>query len=72
MGLAFGLAETVTAIALFLAPPLAGYLYGRDPLTIYAVSLLVIAISVLVSAIISTGFSAPQMVEEKLPTREPI
>jgi MFS family permease len=72
MGLAFGMAETVTAFALFLAPSLAGYLYDRDPLKIYALSLAAIAISVIVSAILSSGFSTPHMAEEKLPTQETI
>jgi len=70
MGLAFGLAETFTAFALFLAPFLAGYLYDRDPLKIYALSLAAIAFSVVVSVFLSSGFSAPHMPEEKLPTQE--
>ena len=67
MGLAFGVAETVTAIALFLAPPMAGYFYNYDPLMIYALSVAAIAFSILVSAILSRGISAPQMVDEKIP-----
>src|SRR5574341_812266 len=70
MGLAFGLAETVTAIALFLAPPLAGYFYARDPLKIYALSLAAIACSVLLSAILSSGLSATHVGEEKIPSHE--
>ena len=69
MGLAFGLAETATAIALFLAPPLAGYLYDRNPLNIYTVSLGVIACSVLVSTILSSGFSISRKVEERMIAR---
>ncbi len=72
MGLAFGLAETVTAIALFLAPPLAGYLYNHDPTRIYGLSVALIAGSVLISAFLSRGISAPQMGDEKLPVRETI
>jgi MFS family permease len=70
MGLAFGLAETVTAIALFLAPPIAGYLYDRDPLKIYALSLVALTCSVVVSAVLSSGLATPHMAEEKLPSQE--
>ena len=70
MGLAFGLAETVTAFALFLAPSIAGYLYDRDPLKIYALSLAAIAGSIIVSAILSSGITTRRMVEEKLPSQE--
>ncbi len=70
MGLAFGMAETVTAIALFLAPPLAGFFYARDPLKIYALSLAAIACSVLLSAILSSGLSATHIGEEKIPSQE--
>jgi MFS family permease len=70
MGLAFGLAETLTAMALFLAPPLAGFLYDRNPLSIYFLSLVLIAGSVLVSAILSSSSSSPNRAEEKLPTQE--
>lgn len=72
MGLAFGLAETFTAMALFLAPPLAGFLYERDPLKIYTLSLVVIAFSVLVSALISSGMTSSLTAEEKFPEKETI
>lgn len=70
MGLAFGMAETVTAFALFLAPSIAGYIYDRDPLKIYALSLVAIAISVVISVIISSSFSAPQLAKEKFPSKK--
>jgi predicted MFS family arabinose efflux permease len=72
MGLAFGIAETSTALALFLAPPLAGFLYERDPMKIYAVSLVVIACSVLVSALISSRSTAAYTAEEKFPQQETV
>lgn len=72
MGLAFGLAETLTAMALFLAPPLAGFLYDRDPLSIYMLSLVLIAGSVLVSAILSSNPRALNTPEEKFPNQETV
>ncbi len=70
MGLAFGFAETTTALALFLAPPLAGYLYGIRPSSIYVVSLGVISLSLLVSAALSTELFFPGKSKNKLPSEE--
>lgn len=46
MGLAYGLVETVSAIALMLAPPLAGLLFKKDPILMYTVSLGLILASI--------------------------
>ncbi len=51
MGLAYGITETVNATAVILASPLAGFLYGRNPLSIYTVSLGLILLSILVGLI---------------------
>jgi len=51
MGLAYGISEAGNAIALILAPLLAGYLYDRDPASIYPLSLLLITIGVIISLI---------------------
>jgi MFS family permease len=72
MGLAFGIAETSTAMALFLAPPLAGFLYERNPLNIYSLSLVLIACSVLVSALINSRSMAAHTAEEKFPQQETV
>ena len=40
MGLAYGLIETSGAIAMLLAAPLAGYLYDRNPVSVYTVSII--------------------------------
>jgi MFS family permease len=42
LGVAFGITETVSGIALIAAPPLAGALYARDPTLIFSVSLVLI------------------------------
>ena len=54
MGLAYGMSEAGNAMALILAPLLAGYLYDQDPASIYSVSLLLITIGVIVSLIFAS------------------
>lgn len=49
MGLAFGIAETVGAISLILAPVVAGYLYQRNPLSMFSVSVILIFLGILLS-----------------------
>jgi len=49
MGLAFGITETGNSAALILAPLLAGYLYDKDPASVYPLSLLLITIGVTIS-----------------------
>ncbi len=39
MGVAFGLLETINTLPGILAPPLAGYLYARDPSAIYPLTI---------------------------------
>jgi MFS family permease len=53
MGLAYGISEAGSAMALILAPLLAGYLYDENPASIYPLSLLLITIGVIVSLIFS-------------------
>ena len=49
MGLAYGMTETGSSLAMILAPLLAGYLYDKDPASIYPLSLLLITIGVIIS-----------------------
>jgi len=49
MGLAYGIAETVGAATAWLIPPLAGYLYDRNPFMIYPIALVAIAIGFIIS-----------------------
>ena len=49
MGLAYGLSETFGAIAMLLAAPLAGYLFERNPASVYVVSIVLIGISLIAS-----------------------
>jgi multidrug transporter EmrE-like cation transporter len=62
MGLAYGLLETVGALALVLASPLAGYLFKQEPSLMYNVSLGLILISLLAGLlrIRRTGLNAQE------------
>jgi len=51
MGLAYGIAETFSALGVMLAPLLAGVLYTRDPALVYPVSLGLLGIMVILSGI---------------------
>ena len=50
MGLAYGILEAVAASATILAPPLAGYLYTRQPTLMYTLAMGLIGASLLVGA----------------------
>ena len=47
MGLAFGLAETFSSTAIILAPMLAGYLYNHEPVSVFAIGVGLVIISLL-------------------------
>jgi MFS family permease len=49
MGLAYGMAETLGSASTLLAPPLAGYLYSRDPGLMYPVALALIGLGVAIT-----------------------
>lgn len=53
MGIAYGVMETIGAVIFIVTPPLAGYLYERDPIVVYPLSIGLIAIAILVSSIFS-------------------
>ena len=42
-GLAYGMVETMNSVAVILAPMLAGFLYSKDPYSVYRVSIILIA-----------------------------
>jgi MFS family permease len=50
MGLAYGMVESAAGAAMILSPPAAGYLFSRDPGSIYPVSLVLITISLLLGS----------------------
>lgn len=49
MGITYGIMETVGAVIIILAPPIAGALYERDPMIIYPVAIGVMTASTIVS-----------------------
>ena len=51
MGLAYGITETLGSSTVLLAPPLAGYLYSRDPALMYPVGLALIGLGIFISLI---------------------
>lgn len=51
MGLTYGVMETISAVIFILTPPLAGFIYEINPLMTYPISLTLIAVSLVVSAI---------------------
>ncbi len=64
IGLAFGVVETLNALAFMVAPIIAGYLYHWSPASIYPVSLGVL----LVSMLLSFRFLSDQQIEESTTT----
>jgi MFS family permease len=51
MGMAYGMQETLSGMVVILGPPLAGYLYTRNPEWIYLAGLIGICASVVISAL---------------------
>jgi MFS family permease len=49
MGLAYGITETVNSLTSILSPLLAGYLYTREPVSVYPVALGLIGVAIVVS-----------------------
>lgn len=63
MGLVYGINETVVATAVILAPPLAGWIFSRNPELIFITSAGLIVISLLVSARFLPRARQPQTAE---------
>jgi len=51
IGLAYGIAETIGAATTFIIPPIASWLYAKDPYMIYPIALIAIVVGFIVSAI---------------------
>ena len=65
MGLAYGVAETLSSASMLLAPPVAGLLYGRDPVLMYPVALALIALGVATTLVFvpRSGVLPPDRIE---------
>lgn len=65
MGITYGAMETVSAVIFIIAPPIAGFIFERDPFFVYPLAVGLIIISILVSY-----FFAPrsaQLVTQEVP-----
>jgi MFS family permease len=52
MGLTYGVMETANAVIFILTPPLAGFLYAKDPASVYPLTLGLLTVSVFISLIV--------------------
>jgi len=53
MGVTYGIMETITSVIFVLTPPLAGYLFERDPMIVYPLAIGLLAVSIIVSYLFS-------------------
>ncbi|MEW6030839.1 MAG: MFS transporter [Chloroflexota bacterium] len=51
MGLTYGTMETIASIIFIIAPPLAGFIFERDPMALYPLGIGLVVLSILVSVI---------------------
>jgi hypothetical protein len=65
MGLAYGITEMVSSSAIILAPPLAGYLYSKNPSLMYPISLGLILITLAASACFALRSGMWNIVDKK-------
>lgn len=49
MGVMYGIMETISAVIFIITPPLAGFLYERDPMMMYPLAIGLIVVSIVVS-----------------------
>jgi MFS family permease len=61
MGLTYGTMETVASIIFIIAPPIAGFVFERDPFLIYP-----LAIGLIFASLIIGYFFSPKKVEDKV------
>lgn len=59
MGLAYGVTESANSLAMVLAPLLAGFLYDRNPASVYPLSLGLIGFALLVTALFAPRQKTP-------------
>jgi MFS family permease len=51
MGITYGIMETISSVIFIITPPIAGYLFERDPMIIYPLAISLIVVSIIVSSI---------------------
>jgi MFS family permease len=67
MGFTYGIIETISSIILILTPVLAGLLYGIDPVIVYPLAIVLIAVSIIISYRFTPRKSAPAVVPRAAP-----
>ncbi|MBL8062184.1 MAG: MFS transporter [Anaerolineales bacterium] len=70
MGLTYGMMETVSAVIFIIAPPIAGYIFEKDPFFVYPLAIGLIVVSIAVSYFFSPrqpqiSDSQPSIVNQK-------
>lgn len=65
VGLAFGILETVTGLAIILAPVTAGWIYSANPVSIYPIGFALICIAGLANAFFFIRFPSSRIVNAK-------
>lgn len=65
-GLAYGLIETLNGVAMFLASTVAGFLYESQPNSIYSVGLVLVVLSIVISAFMLPWLSRRLKLQESL------
>ncbi|WKZ36073.1 MAG: MFS transporter [Anaerolineales bacterium] len=53
MGITYGTMETVSAIIFIIAPPIAGFIFERDPFVVYPIAIGLIAVSIVIGYLFS-------------------
>ena len=53
MGVTYGVMETITSVIFILTPPIAGFLFERDPVIVYPLAIGLIVLSIIVSYLFS-------------------
>jgi hypothetical protein len=53
MGITYGTMETVSAIIFIIAPPIAGFIFERDPFVVYPIAIGLIAASIVIGYLFS-------------------
>ncbi len=51
MGITYGIMDTISSVIFIVTPPIAGYLFERDPMIIYPLAIGLIVVSIIVSSI---------------------
>jgi MFS transporter, DHA1 family, multidrug resistance protein len=65
MGVSYGAMETVSAIIFIIAPPIAGFIFDRDPYIIYPLAIGLIVVSIIVSYTFAPRIQQPTIATQQ-------